>query len=201
MKKSVIIGIVVAIILLIGIILLISNKNINQIVNINIEKDEGGEGVDIGGNEGIGNGESKMEVKSVFNQGEKIPVKYTADGDDVNPGLEISGIPENAKSLVLIMDDPDAPMGTWIHWVVFNIPVSVNKIDEGASPGIVGVNSWGRNNYGGPSPPSGVHRYFFKVYALDSELSLDSSAEKSDVESAMQGHILDHGELMGVYER
>lgn len=143
-----------------------------------------------------------MEIKSVFNQHEKIPAKFTADGDDINPELVITNIPENAKSLVLIMYDPDAPGGTWVHWVVFNIPI-IDKIDENSIPSraIQGKNSWGNNNYGGPAPPSGTHRYFFKVYALYTKLNLDANADKSAVENAMQGYILDQAELVGVYSR
>lgn len=178
MKRGLIISIVVGIILLI-------------VVGYYIINDEEDVSPKIG----------KMEVKGVFEQGEKIPVKYTADGDDVSPPLEITGVPAEAESLVLIMDDPDAPSGDWVHWVVFNITVRMNKIDEGDSPGVVGVNSWGRNDYGGPSPPSGIHRYFFKVYVLDVELNLDEGAEKDDVVRVMEGHVLDNGELMGVYSR
>ena len=182
MERGLIIGITAAIILLIAIGFYISNQN-------NVESE-------------VNDAIVKMEVKSVFKQGEKIPVKYTADGRDVNPLLKISGIPDEAESLVLIVDDPDAPVGDWVHWLVFNIPVSTTRIKENSVPsGVQGTNSWGRNDYGGPSPPSGTHRYFFKVYALDSELDLDESASKKDVVKAMQGHILDKAELMGVYER
>jgi len=147
--------------------------------------------------------ENKVELKSVFKNGEKIPIKYTADGEDVNPPLDISGIPNNAQSLVLIIDDPDAPRGTWVHWVVWNTPANINKIKENSIPenSVQGKNSWGKNEYGGPSPPSGTHRYYFKLYALDNTLSLDQSADKKSVENAMKGHILAKTELMGVYSR
>jgi|SRR3989338_3287965 len=150
-----------------------------------------------------GENENKMEIKSIFKNGEKIPEKYTADGEDVNPSLEISSIPNNARSLVLIIDDPDAPVGTWVHWVVWNIPANINKIEENSIPenSVQGKNSWNNNEYGGPSPPSGTHRYFFKLYALDNTLSLDQSADKKAVENAMKGHILAKTELMGVYSR
>lgn len=140
---------------------------------------------------------------SAFSDGEFIPARYTADGLDVNPPLQISGVPEGAKSLVLIMDDPDAPVGVWDHWVVFNIPPSVTEISENSTPAgaVVGKNSWGRTNYGGPAPPSGVHRYFFKLYALDSMLPLPVGATKAQVESAMKGHILAEAQLMGKYSR
>ena len=146
---------------------------------------------------------SNMEIKSVFGNNDKIPVKYTCDGEDINPELEILDIPENTKSLALIMDDPDSPTGTWDHWVVFNIEVSLAKIGENSVPegSVQGLNSWDKNEYGGPCPGSGTHRYFFKIYALDVELDLDSNARKTDVERAMEGHILGKAELVGVYGR
>ena len=145
-----------------------------------------------------------MKIKSVFNQGEKIPTKYTADGEDINPPLEISEISSNAKSLVLIVDDPDAPRGTWVHWVVVNIPVFGNflKIEENSVPrrAIQLANSAGGKDYHGPAPPSGTHRYLFKIYALDiSDLGLGEDAEKSDVLNAMEEHVLDKAELIGTY--
>jgi len=135
-----------------------------------------------------------------FGQNQKIPRKYTCDGDDVNPPLMIEQLPPSTKSLVLIVDDPDAPSGTWDHWVVWNIPQST-KIGENVVPGIEGINSFGKHSYGGPCPPSGTHRYFFKVYALDAELKLGSNSKKKDVEKAMQNHILAKGELIGLYSR
>jgi len=142
-------------------------------------------------------------TSSAFQNGELIPVKFTADGADVNPPLRLEGVPEGAKSLVLIMDDPDAPVGVWDHWIVFNIPASVTEISENSTPegAVVGRNSWGRQEYGGPAPPSGVHRYFFKLYALDTTLNLPAGATKSQVESAMKGHILAEAQLMGKYSR
>jgi len=137
---------------------------------------------------------------SAFEHQKMIPFKYTCDGDDVNPPLIIEGIPEGTKSLVLIVDDPDAPMGTWDHWVVWNIPPT-NRIEEDSVPGTEGMNSSGRRWYGGPCPPSGTHRYFFKVYALDTQLSLGSNSRKKDVEKAMKGHMLAQGELVGLYSR
>jgi len=135
-----------------------------------------------------------------FESNKLIPAKYTCDGDDVSPPLTIGGIPEGTKSLVLIVDDPDAPMGTWDHWVVWNIPPT-RSIAEGTVPGTEGLNTYRRHSYGGPCPPSGTHRYFFKVYALDTVLSLSSNATKRDVEKAMQGHVLAKGELIGLYRR
>lgn len=135
-----------------------------------------------------------------FENDKSIPSKYTCDGDDVNPPLIIEGIPEETKSLVLIVDDPDAPMGTWDHWTVWNIPPT-SKIEEDSVPGVEGLNDFRRHSYGGPCPPSGTHRYFFKVYALDTKLNLDSNSRKKDVEKAMKGHILAKGELVGLYSR
>lgn len=135
-----------------------------------------------------------------FENNKSIPSKYTCDGDDVNPPLIIEGIPEETKSLVLIVDDPDAAMGTWDHWIVWNIPPT-NKIEENSVPGVDGLNDFRKHSYGGPCPPSGTHRYFFKVYALDTKLNLDSNSRKKDVEKAMKGHILAKGELVGLYSR
>jgi len=129
-----------------------------------------------------------------------IPSKFTCDGDDINPALKIEGIPEGTQSLVLIVDDPDAPMGTWDHWVVWNIPL-VEKIEESSVPGTEGFNDFGRHSYGGPCPPSGTHRYFFKVYALDTKLVLGPNSRKKDVERAMKSHLLAGGEIVGLYKR
>jgi len=129
-----------------------------------------------------------------------VPSKYTCDGADVNPPLKIKDVPKGTESLVLIVDDPDAPMGTWDHWIVWNIPPT-EAIDEDSVPGIEGMNDFNRHSYGGPCPPSGTHRYFFKVYALDTSLHLDSNARKEDVERAMEAHILAEGEIVGRYSR
>jgi len=118
----------------------------------------------------------------------------------VNPPLKIKDVPKGTESLVLIVDDPDAPMGTWDHWIVWNIPPT-EAIDEDSVPGIEGMNDFNRHSYGGPCPPSGTHRYFFKVYALDTSLHLDSNARKEDVERAMEAHILAEGEIVGRYSR
>jgi hypothetical protein len=136
----------------------------------------------------------------VFENNKPIPKKYTCDGEDVNPPLNIEGIPVGTKSLVLIVDDPDAPMGTWDHWVVWNIPPR-NKIDENSVPGVEGLNDFRKHSYGGPCPPSGTHRYFFKIYALDVQFALGSNSRKKDVERAMKDHILAKGELVGLYSR
>ena len=135
-----------------------------------------------------------------FQNSKPIPSKYTCDGNDVNPPLTIEGIREETKSLVLIVDDPDAPMRTWDHWIVWNMPPT-NKIEENSIPGTEGLNDFRRHSYGGPCPPSGTHRYFFKVYALDTKLDLDPNSRKKDVEKAMKNHILAKGELVGLYSR
>ena len=144
-----------------------------------------------------------MELtSSAFVHNDAIPSEFTCDGADVSPPLTISDVPKNAKSLVLIMDDPDAPVGTWDHWVVFNMAPSTKQIAKGTEPeGIAGKNSWGRTGYGGPCPPSGTHRYFFKLYALDTELNLPEGSNKRDLEMAMQGHIIEKAELMETYRR
>lgn len=136
-----------------------------------------------------------------FKNNEFIPVKFTCEGEDVNPALIIENIPDGTKSLALIMDDPDAPMGTWVHWVVYDIP-PVKRIEENSIPGKQGSNNSGVENYGGPCPPRGpAHRYFFKIYALDKQLGLSAGADKKTLERGMQGHILDKAELVGLYKR
>ena len=144
---------------------------------------------------------TKLRVASpAFQNNSYIPAKHTCDGSNVNPPLKVDDIPEGAKSLVLIMDDPDCPGETWDHWIVWNIPPT-GKIDENSVPGVEGQNSFRRRSYGGPCPPSGTHRYFFKFYSLDAQLSLPPSSRKKDVELAMKGHILAQGELVGLYKR
>jgi len=135
-----------------------------------------------------------------FNNNELIPAKYTCEGLDINPEIDIANIPKEAKTLALIVDDPDAPMGTWDHWIVFNISPSA-VIKEDSIPGVEAINSFRKNHYGGPCPPSGTHRYFFKVYALNTSLPLSSKVNKQDMEKAMQGHIIAQGELVGLYRK
>ena len=137
---------------------------------------------------------------SAFKPGEFIPVKYTCRGEDINPPLDVSGIPAGTKGLAVIIDDPDAPGGTWLHWSVWNIPVT-HHIMEDDIPGQQGANDFGRNTYGGPCPPSGKHRYFFKVFALDEVLDLGEGASLQDLQNAMKGHIIGYGELMGLFEK
>jgi Raf kinase inhibitor-like YbhB/YbcL family protein len=146
-------------------------------------------------------------TSSAFGQGEKIPAIYTCDGDNVNPPLEITGVPHDAKSLVLIMDDPDVPKsvredGMWDHWVVFNIPPETRIIEENSEPeGTAGIGTNGETGYFGPCPPDREHRYFFKLFALNTTLDLPEKSTKAAVENAMAGHVLFHAELMGRYER
>jgi Raf kinase inhibitor-like YbhB/YbcL family protein len=132
-----------------------------------------------------------------------IPARYTCDGGDINPPLEIYNVPAEAKSLALIVDDPDAPIGMWVHWVVWNIDPATREIAEDQVPrnAVQGKNDWKRNSYGGPCPPSGVHRYFFKLYALDTRLNLGIGTTKKDLEKAMNRHILASAELIGLYKR
>jgi len=138
-----------------------------------------------------------------FDEGQPIPAEFTADGRDVNPPLKIRGVPEGARSLALIVDDPDAPMGTWVHWVMWNVPPDTAMIPADSVPvgAVQGRNSWGRTSYGGPAPPSGTHRYFFKLYALDTTFDLPSSTDKAGLLSAMKGHVLGETQTMGTYSR
>ena len=143
----------------------------------------------------------QMQVLSpAFNENEPIPAKYTCDGANINPALHIDHIPEEARSLAIIVDDPDAPRGIWVHWVIWNVPVT-HHLAENYTRGIQGSNDSGDKGYDGPCPPSGTHRYFFKVYALDGNLELSPNADKADLEKAMAGHIIGFGELVGLYKR
>lgn len=149
-------------------------------------------------------GEKMKLESSAFVEGKAIPVKYTCDGANISPPLRWSNTPAAAKGYVLIVDDPDAPAGTWVHWLLYDVPASVREIPEGAasSLGVQGKNDFGRSGYGGPCPPPGkAHRYFFKLYALDARLGLKPGARKNDLESAISGHIMAEAELMGTYER
>lgn len=136
----------------------------------------------------------------VFKSQSAIPAKYTCEGKDINPPLHIEGVPEQARSLALIVDDPDAPGKTWVHWVMWNIPIT-HSVAEDSVPGEQGWNDFDRIRWGGPCPPSGKHRYHFKVYALDTLLILPPKTTKRDLEQAMANHILAYGELVGVYKR
>lgn len=156
-----------------------------------------------------GGKEMKINVGSTaFTEAGMIPRQYTCDGEDMSPPLSWSGIPEGTKSIAIIADDPDAPGGMWVHWVVYNLPPDLKGLPENvpaqktlAKGGIQGQTDFRRIGYGGPCPPSGTHRYFFKVYALDAILDLDPGAIKKRLLNAMEGHILAEGELMGKYKR
>ncbi len=147
-------------------------------------------------------------TSTAFAHGEKIPARFTCDGDDVSPALQWTDPPQGTQSFALICDDPDAPMGTWVHWVLYNLPGDARALAE-AFPSDAdlpdgsrhGQNSWKRPGYGGPCPPSGTHRYFFKLYALDTVLDLMAGASKQQLLDAMEGHVLAQAELMGVYAR
>ena len=146
---------------------------------------------------------------AAFNEGERIPDKYTCEGEDISPQLSWRDAPEGTKSFVLICDDPDAPMGTCDHWLIYNIPADSEGLseavptDESLTDGSKhGLNSWKNTNYGGPCPPPGnPHRYFFKLYALDTMLPLTSEVNKSSLENTMQDHILEEAQLMGTFSR
>jgi len=140
---------------------------------------------------------------SAFSQNGPIPANYTCDGSDVNPPLAFGNVPSFAETLALIVDDPDAPAGTWVHWVVWNIAAGTTGISENSCPegAVQGMTDFRKRGYGGPCPPRGTHRYFFKLYALDVSLSLDQNSTKAQLERAMQGHIVAQTELVGVYTR
>ena len=150
-----------------------------------------------------------LEVRSnAFKYGGYIPSKYTCDGDNVSPQLSWSKGPNGTKSYAIIADDPDAPMGTWVHWVIYNIPENITSLPEALSDdkqldfgAFQGKNDFRRIGYGGPCPPGGTHRYYFKVYALDTVLDVDPGLTKRQLLKAMEGHILAKGELMGKYLR
>lgn len=150
-----------------------------------------------------------MKIKSLaFQEGGKIPRKYTCDDKDVSPPLFWEDIPEDTKSLALICDDPDAPMGAWVHWVIYDLDPAINELPENVpmteildNGGIQGRNDFRRIGYGGPCPPGGIHRYYFKLYALNIKLDLGPGLTKSELLRAMEGHILDECQLMGKYSR
>lgn len=135
-----------------------------------------------------------------FLDGKHIPARYTCDKDNINPPFVISDIPANTQTLALIVDDPDAPSGIFTHWVVYNIQVK-NSIAENENPGVDGKNSAGKTGYFGPCPPSGTHRYFFRIYALDTKLDFKNYPTKKELENAMKNHILAQAVLMGTYSR
>ena len=152
-----------------------------------------------------------MEIKitsPAFEEGGLIPAKYTCDGADISPPLQWEAVPEGTKSIAIICDDPDAPMGTWVHWVLFNLPPDTKELaeklpdDETLPNGArQGITDFGKTGYGGPCPPSGTHRYFFKIYALDTVIDIVAIADKPKLLKAMEGHILGQGQLIGKYKR
>jgi Raf kinase inhibitor-like YbhB/YbcL family protein len=154
---------------------------------------------------------SKMDIKiksQAFENEGMIPAKYTCDSEDISPPLKWDKVPEGTRSIALISDDPDAPMGTWVHWVLFNLPADARELKENIPPDKTlpngakqGTSDFGRIGYGGPCPPGGTHRYYFKIYALDTELYVQPGIRKRDLLKAMEGHILGQGQLMGKYKR
>jgi Raf kinase inhibitor-like YbhB/YbcL family protein len=147
---------------------------------------------------------SKLTISSsAFDNNGEIPSRYTCDGADVNPSLKIENVPPETRSLALVVDDPDAPRGTWVHWVLWNIEPKTVSIGEDSVPAgaVRGTNDFRKVDYGGPCPPSGTHRYFFKLYALDTELSLAAGSSKADLERAMKGHVIQQAQTIGLYSR
>ncbi len=146
-----------------------------------------------------------MKLSSpAFGQNQTIPAKYTCDGDNISPPLEISGVPERAKSLVLIVDDPDAPSGDWVHWLIWNIATDTASLPEGGplpEGAVEGTTSFGNPGYGGPCPPSGTHHYYFRLYAIGGDLYLDPSATKKDLEGAIENMVIEKTELVGLYQQ
>lgn len=152
-----------------------------------------------------------MEIKitsSAFSEGGMIPAKYTCDGEDISPPLKWEAVPEGTVSIALICDDPDAPMGTWVHWILYNLPPDTKQLsekfpDDETLPNQArqGITDFGKTGYGGPCPPGGTHRYYFKIYALDTKIDIVKIADKASVVQSMQGHIIGEGTLMGRYKR
>jgi Raf kinase inhibitor-like YbhB/YbcL family protein len=144
---------------------------------------------------------SKLTItSSAFTDGGLVPSQYTCEGKDINPPLQIGTIPDTAKCLALIMEDPDAPKGIFTHWVMWNIPIT-NNIEENSAPGVQGTNSFGKQQYNGPCPPKGIHRYFFSIYALSEELNIPEGAGKEDLITAMKDYVIATGEVIGRYEK
>jgi Raf kinase inhibitor-like YbhB/YbcL family protein len=148
-------------------------------------------------------GGGKMRVtSSAFQEGGDIPAKFSCDGANTSPPLQISDVPAGAKALVLIADDPDAPGGLFTHWAIWNLSPQTSNVAEGSAPsGVHGTNDFGKSGYGGPCPPSGTHRYYFRVFALDRQIDLAAGAKRSQLDGAMKGHVIAQGELMGRYSR
>jgi Raf kinase inhibitor-like YbhB/YbcL family protein len=149
-----------------------------------------------------------MKIESpAFGSGEPIPRVHTCDGDDTSPDLSWRDVPEATEALALVVDDPDAPAGTWVHWLIWNVPATAGGMPGGVgsdgppSGGVQGANSWGNARWQGPCPPEGTHRYYFRLFALDCSLALPAGASRGDLEKAMAGHVLAEAELMGRYAR
>lgn len=147
-------------------------------------------------------------TSDAFRQGDAIPARFTCDADDISPPLAWRAVPEATQSFALVCDDPDAPMGTWVHWVYYDIPAGTSSLPAGVpvmadpdSGGTQGRNDFGQLGYGGPCPPGGTHRYFFRLYAVDCVLSLDPGATRQDLQNTLEGHVLAEAELMGTYRR
>lgn len=185
MKKLILIPILIVIFIIVFVILSVILKSNNDNVNLKNIK------------------EGNMKLTTAFADGEKIPSKYTCDGEDLAPELTISQVPDGAKSLVLIVDDPDAPMGTWVHWLLYNIPIDTTEIDANNLPieAKSGITDFGRIGWGGPCPPSGTHRYFFKLYAIDKTLDLPQGATKAQLVAAIKDHVIEETQLIGLYKR
>ncbi|MDX5423554.1 MAG: YbhB/YbcL family Raf kinase inhibitor-like protein [Hymenobacteraceae bacterium] len=139
-------------------------------------------------------------TSTAFKNGEEIPVRYTCDGENISPPFDIAHLPRDTESLALIVEDPDAPRGTWTHWLVWDI-APTDKIEEGSIPGTEGTNDFGKTHYGGPCPPSGTHRYYFKLYALDKMLGVKEGAGRQSFMKAAATHVLGTAEIMGTYSR
>lgn len=148
-------------------------------------------------------GGANMKItSSAFQEGGNIPSKFSCDGANTSPPLQIADVPSEAKSLALVVDDPDAPSGLFTHWIVWNISPQTNSVGEGSAPkGVQGTSDFGKSGYGGPCPPSGAHRYYFKIFALDRQLDLPSGAKRGQLDAAMKGHVIAQGALMGRYSR
>jgi hypothetical protein len=150
-----------------------------------------------------------MKITSpAFKEGDMIPKKYTCDGINISPPLQWSSVPEGTKTFAIICDDPDAPMGTWVHWVLYNLPGNITGLSENVPPvktlptgAKQGRNDFGKTGYGGPCPPGGIHRYYFKLYALNDQLQVEDGIAKSGLLNAVKGHILSEAHLMGKYKR
>lgn len=140
-------------------------------------------------------------TSTAFEDEDAIPERFTCDGADISPALTLTDVPTDARTLVLVMEDPDAPGGTWDHWIAYDIPLVSEIIEDVGDLGIPAANSWGEPGYGGPCPPNGTHRYFFTIFALDADLGLDSGTSKAQVLDALEGHVLAEATLVGTYSR